>query len=127
MYTQLKLDKAPFFLVVETDIVGLVSRLMQYRNTVLNDIEDMRKSRPSRTNLADDILKMALNVDLETKDFHDAEIIKRFKIAVNDYSASKEEDDCAQKILVTAHLRRLRNLYIVLMEICRKDEKCLAW
>jgi hypothetical protein len=46
---------------------------------------------------------------------------------MDDYTFSSEEDTFAEETLVKAHFRRLRDFYILLMEICNRDEKLLAW
>jgi len=44
-----------------------------------------------------------------------------------DHNFVKLDDECAvESTLLKAHLRRIRNFYAILAEICQRDEKLLA-
>jgi hypothetical protein len=102
-----------------------MSLLSNHRSAVLNDIEDMRNQKPKGANqlkAMEGVIDTATPVNLTFKDS-----AQRLDVVLDDYRLSLKEDSFAEEILVKAHLRRLRNLYIVLMEICNRDEKLLAW
>ena len=104
-----------------------MSLLSNHRNAVLNDIEDMRDRRPCGAKQLKAMEGVIDAFDATPVNLTVNEVAKRLDVTVNDYRVSLKEDAFAEEILVKAHLRRLRNLYIVLMEVCNRDEKFLAW
>ena len=104
-----------------------MSLLSNHRSAVLNNIEDMRNQKPNgakQLRAMEDVIHTfdAIPVNLTFQ-----EVAQRLDVILDDYRVSLKEDCFAEEILVKAHLRRLRNLYIVLMEVCNRDEKLLAW
>jgi len=93
----------------------------------LNDIEEMRNQK---TNGAKQLIGMESIMDgFDSIPLHLPynEIATKLDAILDDYHVSMNEDSFAEEILIKSHLRKLRNLYIVLMEVCNRDEKLLAW
>lgn len=103
-----------------------MSLLASHKGAVINDIEDLRNHQPTRTKHLT-AMKDVITVDYTTSILRHEEIDKRLKVLMDDYTMSLEEDSLAEETLVKTHLRRLRNLYIALMEIYKRDEKLLPW
>lgn len=104
-----------------------MSLLSNHRSTVLNDVEDIKNQNH---NGAKQLKAMKCVIDTfnaNPVNLTFNEVAKRLDVILDDYRASLKENSFAEEILVKAHLRRLRNLYIVLMEVCNRDEKLLAW
>jgi len=57
--------------------------------------------------------------------FHRAEDV-HVNARVEDHLVELDEELAVEKALFKAHLRRLRNFYGVLAEVCHRDEKFLA-
>lgn len=104
-----------------------MSLLSNHRSAVLNDIEDKRNQKPSSA-MQLKIMEGVINTsDATLVNLAVKEVTEKLDIILDDYRVSLNEDSFAEEILVKAHLRKLRNLYIVLMEICNRDENLLAW
>jgi hypothetical protein len=104
-----------------------MSLLSNHRNAVLNDIEDMRNQKPNSAMQFKAMEGVINTSDATLVNLAVKEVPKKMDIILDDYRVSLKEDSFAEEILVKAHLRRLRNFYIVLMEICNRDENLLAW
>ena len=104
-----------------------MSLLSNHRSAVLNDIEDMRNQKPNSARQLKAMEGVINTFDATPVNLTVQEVAKRLDVILDDYRVSLKEDSFAEEILVKAHLRRLRNLYIVLMEICNRDENLLAW
>lgn len=104
-----------------------MSLLSNHRSAVLNDIEDIRNQNQNGAKQLKAIKCVTDTLDANPVNLTFSEVAKRLDVILDDYRISLKEDSLAEEILVKAHLRRLRNLYIVLMEVCNRDEKLLAW
>jgi hypothetical protein len=93
----------------------------------LNDIEDMRNQKPNSAKQLKAMEGVINTSDATLVNLAVKEVTKKLDIILDDHRVSLNEDSIAEEILVKAHLRKLRNLYIVLMEICNRDENLLAW
>jgi hypothetical protein len=104
-----------------------MSLLACHRTALMDDIENIRDYQPTRTKYIQTVKDLvALDYSTITTVYH-GQIEKQLKSLMDEFTISLEEDTFAEEILVKAHLRRLRNLYIVLMEVCKRDEKLLPW
>lgn len=104
-----------------------MSLLSNHRSAVLNEIEDMRKQRFNAARQPTAMEGVIHTFETTPVNLTSNQVAKRLDVILEDYCGSLKEDYFAEEILVKAHLRRLRNLYIVLMEVCNRDEKFLAW
>ena len=103
-------------------MVGLACLLCKHRDAVLHDIEEQWNYESKSTKYLH-LMKDVLRTD-------DVSIFGMMDVMVDigkDYRAALEEDCRAEKVLIASHLRRLRGLYVVLLGICERDGKLLAW
>jgi hypothetical protein len=92
------------------------------RSEVLKDLENSHTYQPGRSQhlqAIKDIVQGDKYTCVEG-------IQEQIRVVMDEYLQSLEEDAMTEEILVRAHLRRLRNLYIVLMEIVKRDKKLLG-
>lgn len=107
--------------------IGFMSLLANYRATVISDIEEVQTLQPSRTKHLEAMKSVVTTSDWSTNISCREKLEKQFKGLMDDYTSSLEEDSFAEETLVKAHLRRLRNFYIVVMEVYGRDHKLLPW
>ena len=107
-------------------IVGLLLLLTDHRNRVIKDIKDLQKFRSTRTAKLT-AAKTALDIDSATRIHERERIDDELRVLMDDTTFSLEEDTFAEETLVKADFRRLKDFYILLMEICNRDEKLLGW
>ena len=97
---------------------------MKNRYSILQDLVEMRSHQTKRTKYLLD-MKEILTIHHITAD--EGDIGKAMRGLVEDYRAILAEDCCVEDVLLKAIWRRLRNIYVMLMEICQKDEAVLGW
>jgi hypothetical protein len=102
-------------------MLGLMSLLTKHRSSIINDIEDMQSPNTSRLEYLNTMNQVLYPSDLQSPTH------MKIDFLTEEYHGSLEHDFATQKILINAHLRRMRNFYVVLMEVCERDEKLLAW
>lgn len=100
----------------------LMCILANRRSEVLKDLENTQIYQPDRLQH----LRGIRDIVQSDRDTHVEEMQKKIKVIMDGYLQSVEDDAMIEEILVRAHLRRLRNLYVVLMEIMKRDEKLLG-
>jgi hypothetical protein len=108
-------------------VIGFMSLLACHRTALMDDIKSVRDYQPTHTKHIQTVKDLiAVDNSIITTVYRE-QIEKQCKGFMDEFTISLEEDTFAEETLVKAHLRRLRNLYIVLMEVCKRDEKLLPW
>jgi hypothetical protein len=90
-----------------------MSLLAKQRSAIINDLENAQSS--SSNSLC----------PKKRASFHRAEEVQ-VNTHPKDDLVELDEELAVEKALFKAHLRRLRNFYGVLAEVCQRDEKLLA-
>jgi hypothetical protein len=104
-------------------MVGLISLLSKHRLAVINDLEETchEHGLSKHVDAIRDIFKApALRSD-------DPGIVHLTLMRLFLQCADEDNRSKAEMTLVTSQLRRLRNVYTVLAEIHRRDEKLLGF
>jgi hypothetical protein len=106
-------------------MVGLMSLLEKHRRIVLDDLENPIRNVALKITEYWNAVNLAAKLDSGGRDSQRKNWDCLQDRLVQDCRKCTEGAEVTETILVKGHLRRLRNVYTVLMEICRKDEKLL--
>ena len=102
-------------------MVGLLELLVKQREIILSDIKESRSQPPRQ----EKCLKTLAESDTSWDTMQEYKPVTSY--SVEDYHAPLEDNLLAEETLIASQLRRLRNFYVVLMEVCQRDEMLLAW
>ena len=111
-------------------IVGLLSLLAKQRELILNEIDKSLNRQPSQLKYINRLSEIPKAGEPSVKwHYFDAHggMAGFSKDLVSDYYDSREFDHFTEETSIKAQLRRLRNFYVVLMEVCQRDKRLLAW
>jgi hypothetical protein len=90
-----------------------MSLLANQRSAIINDLENAQPFLSNRLS------------SRKRGSFHHEEDMK-INTHPTDDLAELGDELAVERVLFKAHLRRLRNFYAVVAEVCRRDEKLLA-
>jgi hypothetical protein len=102
--------------------VGLLSFLTKHRAIVVKDLEEESNGRKfaARSNYK------TIIETITVLNHAPSGIQKACNALAKETGTQLREEKAAETTLFKSHLRRLRNVYTILMEICRTDEKLLG-
>lgn len=91
---------------------------MKQREIILKDIKESRSQLPRQEKCPKTLAESDTSWDA-MQEYN--------SYSVEDCHAPLEGNSLAEATLIASQLRRLRNFYVVLMEVCQRDEMLLAW